>query len=197
MAFNGKTASFQDLAVEVKEVPFKFVKEQIELHLHERACRGRSRSRLGLSMVFGPLQSYEDELERTALALSSEPVGVETAFSPLLTFILAMALYPEVQAFKDELARAEVEAVMSMVAESRSDSSRIHSRSGLDTTRQVLYMIGAHNIPAAARDMDMNPSERNACIRMGIGLVFAIYDQAASGPVGRTVTKAAQYTQIQ
>ncbi|KAH7920542.1 cytochrome P450 [Leucogyrophana mollusca] len=102
MAFKGKIATTRKLAAEVKDVPFKFVKEQMAAGTHTR------------SMVSDLLQSYEDaidgELEHAIkdTAATVYLAGAETTSATVLTFILAMILYPEVQ----ERARAEIDAVV-------------------------------------------------------------------------------------
>ncbi|KAH7923393.1 cytochrome P450 [Leucogyrophana mollusca] len=102
MAFKGKTASTRNLAAEVKDVPFKFVKEQMAAGTYTH------------SMVSDLLQNYEDtidgELEHAIkdTAATVYLAGAETTSATLLVFILAMVLYPEVQ----ERARAEIDAVV-------------------------------------------------------------------------------------
>ncbi|KAH7923427.1 cytochrome P450, partial [Leucogyrophana mollusca] len=102
MAFKGKIAATRNLAAEVKDVPFKFVKEQMAAGTYTR------------SMVSDLLQSYEDtidgELERAIKDTAATVYlgGADTTSATLLTFILAMILHPEVQ----ERARAEIDAVV-------------------------------------------------------------------------------------
>ncbi|KAH7931402.1 cytochrome P450 [Leucogyrophana mollusca] len=103
MAFKRKASYCKQLATEVRDIPFNHAKEQVVAGIASR------------SMVSDFFQSYkegdtDDNLERAMkdTATTVFIAGADSTSFSLLTFVLAMVLYPEIQTRAQE----EIDAVV-------------------------------------------------------------------------------------
>ncbi|KAH7919454.1 cytochrome P450 [Leucogyrophana mollusca] len=103
MAFKRDASDCNTLAAEVRDIPFDYVKEQVAAGIVSR------------SMVSNFFQSYkeddiDDNMERAMkdTAATVFVAGADTTSFTLLTFVLAMVLYPDVQTRAQE----EIDAVV-------------------------------------------------------------------------------------